>query len=267
MSAPFNLEETDRLLTTTRAVRRRLDLERPVERELLLDCIRVSQQAPTGSNSQSWRWLVVTDAAKRSQLAEIYRKGRPAFAMSRAGMAADDLQTQRVYDWRSTCWKCLIACPPSPFPVCSDACLWSTPRLASGPLWIDLRRGLELSASSSQSRPRQCPHDTTPLSRSRCREALWNSRRCPAVRTAARGLHLRHGFQARSASTSGSDYLLGSLGLTFSLLRGAEPGDHSRRSRSGGGCASAFAASGMRSHMTRAMVCLNSSKIRSCEGC
>ena len=50
MTAPFDLAETDRLLSTTRAVRRRLDFERPVEREVLLDCIRLSQQAPTGGN-------------------------------------------------------------------------------------------------------------------------------------------------------------------------------------------------------------------------
>ena len=46
MTAPFDLAETDRLLTTTRAVRKRLDLERPVEREVLLECIALSQQAP-----------------------------------------------------------------------------------------------------------------------------------------------------------------------------------------------------------------------------
>jgi len=51
MTAPFDLDETDRLLSTTRAVRRRLDLDRPVERDVILDCIRLSQQAPTASNS------------------------------------------------------------------------------------------------------------------------------------------------------------------------------------------------------------------------
>ena len=51
MAAPFDLAETDRLLSTTRAVRKRLDLKRPVERSVILDCIRLSMQAPTGSNS------------------------------------------------------------------------------------------------------------------------------------------------------------------------------------------------------------------------
>jgi nitroreductase len=63
----------DHLLSTTRAVRKRLDLDRPVERDVILDCIRLAQQAPTASNGQGWRWVVVTDEAKRAALAEIYR--------------------------------------------------------------------------------------------------------------------------------------------------------------------------------------------------
>ncbi|MCP4814797.1 MAG: hypothetical protein GY888_19995 [Planctomycetaceae bacterium] len=62
----FDLNETDRLLTTTRAVRRRLDFDRTVEREVLLDCVGISQQAPTGSNSQKWRWVIVTDEKYRT---------------------------------------------------------------------------------------------------------------------------------------------------------------------------------------------------------
>ncbi len=71
---PFDLATTDRLLTTTRAVRKRLDLTRPVEPEVVLDCFRLSQQAPTGSNSQGWRWMVVTDPDKRLALSELYPK-------------------------------------------------------------------------------------------------------------------------------------------------------------------------------------------------
>jgi nitroreductase len=64
----------DELLTTTRAVRRRLDLARPVEREVLLECLELALQAPSGSNSQGWHWVFVTDPAKRQALADIYRK-------------------------------------------------------------------------------------------------------------------------------------------------------------------------------------------------
>ena len=51
----FDLTMTDALLSTTRAVRKRLDMERPVEQSVIMDCIGLSQQAPTGSNRQGWR--------------------------------------------------------------------------------------------------------------------------------------------------------------------------------------------------------------------
>ena len=62
----------DELLSTTRSVRKRLDLTRPVEPELLRECIDVATQAPTGGNNQGWHFIVVTDPAKRAQLAEWY---------------------------------------------------------------------------------------------------------------------------------------------------------------------------------------------------
>lgn len=64
----------DHLLTTTRAVRKRLDLSRPVPRDVVLDCLRLAIQAPTGGNSQGWRWLVIDDADKRAAIAALYRK-------------------------------------------------------------------------------------------------------------------------------------------------------------------------------------------------
>ncbi len=63
----------DELLTTTRAVRRRLDFERPVEPELIRECLRIALQAPSGSNRQGWHWVVVTDAGQRERIAEVYR--------------------------------------------------------------------------------------------------------------------------------------------------------------------------------------------------
>ncbi len=99
MSAPFDLSVTDRLLSTTRAVRKRLDLSKPVPRALLLECIALSQQAPTGSNSQGWRWLVVTDPNKRAALAGLYREISATYLeMARKNIPEGDRQTQRVYD-------------------------------------------------------------------------------------------------------------------------------------------------------------------------
>jgi nitroreductase len=70
----FDTDVTDRLLTTTRAVRKRLDLTRPVPREVVLDCLRLALQAPTGGNTQRWRWVVVDDPETRAGLAALYRR-------------------------------------------------------------------------------------------------------------------------------------------------------------------------------------------------
>jgi nitroreductase len=75
MDTPFPLDVTDKLLSTTRAVRKRLDLTRPVPRDLIEDCIRVACQAPAGGNVQRWRWLVIDDPAKKAALADLYRRG------------------------------------------------------------------------------------------------------------------------------------------------------------------------------------------------
>jgi nitroreductase len=64
----------DELLTTTRSVRKRLDLDRPVDTELVRACLTVALQAPSGSNRQSWHWIVVTDAERRRALGDIYRR-------------------------------------------------------------------------------------------------------------------------------------------------------------------------------------------------
>jgi nitroreductase len=98
MDTPFDLQQTDKLLSTTRAVRKRLDFSRPVEREVLLDCIRLSQQAPTGSNTQMWRWVIVTDKEKRRALSEIYARGVEFLSEAKSGVAEGDHQTRRVYD-------------------------------------------------------------------------------------------------------------------------------------------------------------------------
>ncbi len=74
MATSFDLGQTDHLLTTTRAVRKRLDLARPVPRELIEDCIRIATQAPAGGNVQMWRWIVVDDPEKKLGIAELYRR-------------------------------------------------------------------------------------------------------------------------------------------------------------------------------------------------
>jgi nitroreductase len=81
----------DELLMTTRSVRRRLDFDRPVPRELIVECIQVAVQAPTGSNRQGWQWVVVTDADARRFIGERYRASWYEYnAAGRASYADDD---------------------------------------------------------------------------------------------------------------------------------------------------------------------------------
>ena len=73
---PLTLDE---LLATTRSVRKRLDLTRPVEREVVEECLALALQAPTPANMQSWHFVIVTDTRKRAALADLYRRGREIY--------------------------------------------------------------------------------------------------------------------------------------------------------------------------------------------
>lgn len=92
----------DEVLTSTRAVRKRLDFDTPVPIDVITDCLEQAVQAPTGSNRQGWEWLVVTDDAKKAAIADLYRKG---FEMYRSSQVAahntdvgDEAQQARVVD-------------------------------------------------------------------------------------------------------------------------------------------------------------------------
>jgi nitroreductase len=86
----------DELLSTTRAVRKRLDLTRPVPREVLEDCLRLAQQAPTAGYSQKWHFVVVTDAAKRAALGELWRE--VCYPYLQRGGGAREGQMLRISD-------------------------------------------------------------------------------------------------------------------------------------------------------------------------
>ncbi|WTW94995.1 nitroreductase family protein [Streptomycetaceae bacterium NBC_01309] len=94
----------DELLSTTRAVRRRLDFDRPVPRELIEECVDLAVQAPTGRNRQRWHFLVVTEPAQRRAVADIFRRslvqggGQPLTDLDRWRMNHHPKSTQRVFD-------------------------------------------------------------------------------------------------------------------------------------------------------------------------
>ncbi len=102
----LDLASVDHVLTTTRSVRQRLDLDSPVPPELIEEALQIALQAPTGANTQTWRFVVVTDAQAKDQIADYYRRGMATYlegktAMTRTGVAAtreyapDDLRQQQ----------------------------------------------------------------------------------------------------------------------------------------------------------------------------
>lgn len=84
----------DELLSTTRSVRKRLDLERPVEPEIVLECLDLALQAPTGSNRQGWHWMFITDPDTKAALAELYRVNFIAYRDSGARPTYDETDTR-----------------------------------------------------------------------------------------------------------------------------------------------------------------------------
>ena len=76
--------ESDYILTTTRSVRLRLDFDRPIEPEVITECLEIALQAPTASNSQQWQWMVVTDPEKIAGIAKIYKDSFEELTQARA---------------------------------------------------------------------------------------------------------------------------------------------------------------------------------------
>ena len=99
----MDLKSCDHLLTTTRSVRKRLDFARPVEPEIVEECLEIALQAPTGSNRQGWHFLLVSEHERKKGLAELYRKAIMIYSQSdaRPVFEADDprsAQQPRIED-------------------------------------------------------------------------------------------------------------------------------------------------------------------------
>lgn len=84
----------DEVLTTTRSVRKRLDFDRPVPTDVIMECLDIALQAPTGSNRQGWQWVFVSDEAKKQELQRIYAENFAMYRqLPRPEYAADDPRT------------------------------------------------------------------------------------------------------------------------------------------------------------------------------
>jgi nitroreductase len=91
----IDVANADLLLTTTKQVRKRLDLSRPVPRALLLECIDIASHAPMGGNLERNRWMIIDDPATKAEIAPLYQSvGRPYLAAN----AATEGRQQRVVD-------------------------------------------------------------------------------------------------------------------------------------------------------------------------
>ena len=94
----LDLASVDHVLTTTRSVRLRLDFERAVPNAVIKDALRIALQAPTGANTQTWRFMVVTDAAKRRALADYYRKAAADYVEGKTGLSRTGVTMMREYE-------------------------------------------------------------------------------------------------------------------------------------------------------------------------
>jgi nitroreductase len=121
----------DDVLTTTRSVRKRLDFERPVEREVLMECLDIALQAPTGSNRQGWQWVFVEDDDKKLALRDLYLENFGLYrSLPRPEYADGDVRGERadkVVDSAS-----YLAEHMHRAPVLMIPCLEGRPNSASG---------------------------------------------------------------------------------------------------------------------------------------
>ncbi len=93
----MDLASIDHLLTTTRSVRKRLDLSRPVEDSVIQECIDLAIQAPDGGNLGSFHFMVVTDAEKRAAIAAYYREAFAAYLEANRGLYGERIYSSAAY--------------------------------------------------------------------------------------------------------------------------------------------------------------------------
>jgi nitroreductase len=120
--------DVDEILATTRSVRRRIDFERAVAPALLLECIELAVQAPTGVGGESWRFVIVTDRDKKCAIAELYRRAFDDYTATRAaehaatGTAPESLSrnyrflADRLQDFPALVVVCREGRPPANVP-------------------------------------------------------------------------------------------------------------------------------------------------------
>jgi nitroreductase len=131
----------DELLSTTRSVRKRLDLERPVPLQLVRECIELALQAPSGSNVQGWQWVVVTDAGLRRQIGDYYRRSFDLYREAAAARARKLSPEREAVQARVASSSDYLAEKMGEVPVLVLACIAASAELPAenqAPLWGSL---------------------------------------------------------------------------------------------------------------------------------
>ena len=203
----------DDLLSTTRAVRKRLDFDRDVEPELIKECIRLAQQAPSAYNTQSAHFVVVTDADKKAVLAELWRRGRahgrelpiswvnyrykgPEHAATAAKMvAAASYLAENLHRAPAIVIPCVTFRTDNGESVLMQSLVWVP---------YSPRSGASASLRASAAWERAGPPSTSPTNARP--PSFWASRTTTLCQSRpAPGLHERHRVQARVEATDRPD--------------------------------------------------------------
>jgi nitroreductase len=123
----MNHATVDHLLTTTRSVRKRLDLTRPVEPEVIKACLDIAIQAPTGSNAQGWHFMVITDPEQRGRVAEFYKKSFGIYLSRPGPIQSNEPEMTRVRESAIYLWEHMQEVPVLIIPCIEGRVETSTP--------------------------------------------------------------------------------------------------------------------------------------------
>ncbi len=115
----IDVDQVDEVLSTARSVRKNLDFDRPVDRQVLLDCIDVAVQAPVGLGGENWRFVVVDDPAPKQEIAVLYREILERIFKER-GMDMKPTHkalTGRLHEIPAMIFVCVDGLPPDEAPA------------------------------------------------------------------------------------------------------------------------------------------------------
>ena len=207
----FDTTMTDELLATTRAVRRRLDFDRPVDPQVILECIALTQQAPTGTNAQSWRWVVVTEPVTKAALAEIYRGGCLSY-LEKGAVEEKDPQTRHVYESALQLATTIEQVPALVIPCIERRFDGARAHRRGDVVRLDPAGGVELPPRPPVARPRLGVDDRAPLGRIRGGADPRHPRHRHAGGDVPGGPHHRDRLPAGDAAAARDGHVLGVVG-------------------------------------------------------